>query len=217
MNNPYEKIINVIIITLKRPTLKTVTQRIKKIIPNSNIILITEKGELGTLRNKGLIQSKTEYTAFIDDDVLITKEWYEQSIKHLENSNVIGYTVYLSGFTMICKTKQLKEIGGFPTFDSNITHKKGIKTTINNYGLIHYETETAMFKHGLKWIMAGFDNIYPFGHNNGITTSLKQTVTNLWKKPLLSSIYFLWFIKAIYIKILNEMFYRNSISNIHKP
>jgi glycosyltransferase involved in cell wall biosynthesis len=176
-------------------------QRIKKVIPKSRIIYVTEKGILGDLRNQGLARATSEYVAFIDDDTLITSEWFIESLKVLKASGNICVCVPPVCTCTLCRTREFKAVGGFPLLDGNIIRKRGIVVADKTYGVVHYTTEWANFVHTLKWFNDGFEYNFPFGTYNGITISFLRIIRFArQKKPLTSLTHVLWLIKALYIK-----------------
>ncbi len=206
MNNKTD----VVIVTLLRKTLPIVIKRINKIIPDNNIILITDKNHnIGDLRNIGLKKVTSDVCAFVDDDVLITKEWFNKCQQVLEEGSIacsLDFTI-----CMLCKTKELKSIGGFPSFDSHIFLNPKIQLLKENFGVTHQIENKDLLPHTFKWLMHGFSKETPFGHNNGIKSSLKISFNYLIsKKPLLSIPYWFWLTKALFIKIFKTLGYNDT-------
>jgi cellulose synthase/poly-beta-1,6-N-acetylglucosamine synthase-like glycosyltransferase len=160
---------------------------------------------IGDIRNFGLSFAHSEFVAFIDDDTLVTKEWFTECMKILQQPEVIGVTLNFTT-AMICKTEQFKAVGGFPPLDSHVCFKKGIVKIDKPFGVIHYSSDIELFKHSLRWLTHGFNPENKFGFNYGVLPSVKQIFVNLQrKKPLMLTSYCLWFIKACYIKSLKRL------------
>lgn len=89
----YKAIVSIVICTYGRPeslndTLTSLTQQTFK---NFEVILITEKGNLSELRDKGLRSAKGDIVSFIDDDVYCPPTWLEGVIKSFRQG-VVGVT-----------------------------------------------------------------------------------------------------------------------------
>ena len=140
------KILDVVIVTLLRETLGNTIKSVKAVIPNPNIILITGKGVIGDLRNKGLLQCNSSLMCFVDDDIILNSDWYRKCMQtlqaHPKAIAVCGRAPmqYTLG-CMICRTKELKSIGGFPQLDEHIIQKLGPKLIT---------LEDAMCQHQIK-------------------------------------------------------------------
>jgi len=61
-------------------TLEIVRQFQKK---HGNILVIQDKGNRATARQKGIDQVKTEWFLFVDSDVVLCKDWFKKAEKHL--------------------------------------------------------------------------------------------------------------------------------------
>ena len=59
---------------------------------NFEVILITEKGDLSNLRDKGLRMATGAYTAFIDDDVYCPPTWAQSVFDCFRERKVVGVT-----------------------------------------------------------------------------------------------------------------------------
>ena len=125
---------DVVIVTLMRESLSNTIKSVKAVIPNPNIILITGKGAIGDLRNKGLLQCNSNLMCFVDDDIILNTDWYTKCLKALQaNPELIavgGKTpIHDTLGCMICKTKEFKNAGGFPKLDDPCSAKARLKDT----------------------------------------------------------------------------------------
>ena len=89
-----EKPVSVVICTYGRPdslndTLKSLLAQTYK---HFEVILITEKGNLASLRDKGLRMAKGAITAFIDDDVYCEPTWAESVLECFRTREIVGVT-----------------------------------------------------------------------------------------------------------------------------
>jgi len=50
---------------------------------HGNILLIQDKGNRATARQKGINQVKTEWFMFVDSDAVLCKDWFKKAEKHL--------------------------------------------------------------------------------------------------------------------------------------
>lgn len=201
---------DVIIVTLMRDTLNTVIESVKKSVNNPKIILITDKGLIGDLRNKGLKMATSEFVCFVDDDVLVTNEWFDKCVEVLKNDASVvcasgrteeGYTLGCS----VCKTEMLKKHGGFPRLDSVIYGK--VKFVILNDVICkHLRKGLDVFKHQFHWFSHGFYTDSKFGFSVGVVNSYKKAFHFLLKgKPSISLSYLIWFIKGLYVFIIRRI------------
>jgi hypothetical protein len=122
--------LDVVIVTLLRETLGKTIESVKAVIQNPNIILITGKGAIGDLRNKGLHQCSSSLTCFVDDDIILNNSWYTKCMQALQDNPeitaVCGKTpVHHTLGCMICRTKEFKIAGGFPKLDDYVLRKLG--------------------------------------------------------------------------------------------
>ena len=95
-NKPWYKAdVSIVICTYGRPeslnaTLKSLTQQTFR---DFEVLLITEKGNLSELRQKGLVNSFGSIVSFIDDDVYCESTWIESIVKAFKkDSKVLGVT-----------------------------------------------------------------------------------------------------------------------------
>ena len=61
-------------------TLEIVRQFQRK---HGNILVIQDKGNRATARQKGIAQVKTEWFMFVDSDAVLCKDWFKKAEKHL--------------------------------------------------------------------------------------------------------------------------------------
>ena len=89
------KALSVIICTYKRGfslkrTLASLDRQTEK---NFEVVLISERGHLSFLRNKGANRATAPFISFIDDDVEVTTTWVENILKTFSlNDTIIGVT-----------------------------------------------------------------------------------------------------------------------------
>jgi glycosyltransferase involved in cell wall biosynthesis len=201
---------DVIIVTLLRKTLPHVLKSVQKNIPNPKIILITDKGLIGDLRNKGLYQATSEFVCFVDDDIIVTKEWFDKCVEVLKTDDSVvcvggrteeGYTLGCS----VCKTETLKRLGGFPRLDSFVTRK--VKFLIlNDLICEHLVSELSVFQHLFHWFVHGFYSDSKFGFSPGVVPSYRLMFDFLLRrKPSYALSYLFWFIKALYVYVINRI------------
>ena len=193
-----------------RDTLPLVIKSIKESIPDSNIIFVTGNGLIGDLRNKGLMKATSEFVCFVDDDIIVTKEWFGKCIETLKNNeNVVcvsgrtkeGYTL---GCT-VCKAKLFKKLGGFPKLDSLVSNRVKF-VVLDDVFCKHLVSELQVFRHLLHWFVHGFYSESKFGFSVGVTKGYKLIFGFLLKrKPSYSLSYLLWFIKAIYVYLIKKV------------
>ena len=120
---------DIVIVTLLRESLRNTLDSISKTVPDPHIIMITGKGVIGDLRNRGLQKCSSEYCCFVDDDVVLNKNWFSTCMEKLKINSLVavsgrseeGYTLGC----MICKTEEFKRRGGFPRLDSYVTNRFG--------------------------------------------------------------------------------------------
>jgi len=154
---------DVVIVTLLRETLKNTIDSIKKTLPDPNIILITGKGAIGELRNKGLFQCKSSLMCFVDDDIIVNKNWYSKCMDALQTHPdviaVCGRTpvCYTLG-CMICRTEEFKKTGGFPYLDSQVTSKLGSKMLTLSDAVCEHQIKRGLepIRHNIHFLCHGF-------------------------------------------------------------
>ena len=154
---------DVVIVTLLRKTLGDTIQSVKAVIPNPNIILVTGKGAIGDLRNKGLLQCSSSLMCFVDDDIILNNSWYKKSIQalqaHPEIIAVGGKTpVHHTLGCLICRTKEFKSAGGFPKLDDLVLRKLGSKILILNDAVCEHQIKRGLgpLRHNLHFLCHGF-------------------------------------------------------------
>jgi hypothetical protein len=155
--------LDVVIVTLLRHTLENAIKSVKAVIPNPNIILVTGKGTIGELRNKGLSQCTSSLMCFVDDDIALNNDWYAKSRQalqdHPEIIAVCGRTpVHHTLGCMICRTEELKKAGGFPKLDSYVLRKFGPKIlSLGDAVCEHYiKRGFEPIQHNLHFLCHGF-------------------------------------------------------------
>ena len=154
---------DVVIVTLLRETLGDTIKSVKAVIPNPNIILITGKGAIGELRNKGLIQCSSSLVCFVDDDIILNSSWYTKCMQalqaHPKITAVCGKTpVHYTLGCMICKTQEFKSAGGFPKLDSQVSQKLGSKMLTIEDAVCEHQIKRGFgpIRHNLHFLCHGF-------------------------------------------------------------
>jgi hypothetical protein len=155
--------LDVVIVTLLRETLHNTLESVKAVIPNPNVILVTGKGVIGELRNKGLLQCSSSLACFVDDDIILNSSWYAKCMEalqaHPELIAVCGRTAecYTSG-CMICRTREFKSIGGFPKLDAQVKSKLGPKMLTLEDAVCEHQIRRGFepIRHNLHFLCHGF-------------------------------------------------------------
>lgn len=90
-STPY---LSIVICTYGRPDSlnDTLTSLTKQTFTNFEVILITEKGSLANLRDKGLRVARGTFVSFIDDDVYCPPTWAQSVIEGFKKKGVVGVT-----------------------------------------------------------------------------------------------------------------------------
>ena len=154
---------DVVIVTLMRETLDNTIKSVKAVIPNPNIILITGKGNIGDLRNKGLLQCSSSLMCFVDDDIILNSNWYKKCMQalqaHPEIIAVCGKTpVHHTLGCTICRTKEFKSAGGFPKLDAHVIRKFGPKILSLEDAVCEHQIKRGFgpIQHNLHFLCHGF-------------------------------------------------------------
>jgi glycosyltransferase involved in cell wall biosynthesis len=202
-------VMDVVIITLRRKSLARTIQSAYEVIPEANIILVTDKMRsdltLGMLRNKGLAKACSEYTCFLDDDIVVNKNWYDKSMKRLQNES----TIVVAGRTstidtlgcMICKTKQFKEVGGFPKLDSFLDDKLGDRFVVVSDAICEHQAPRglAVIQHTLRYLTVAFQAETKVGVYHNPIWSVKQIFSYLkkgWPDYVIGELF--WIVKTLF-------------------
>ena len=151
------------IVTLLRESLGDTLQSVKRVIPDPNVILIIGKGAIGELRNRGLSKCTSDLMCFVDDDIILNRDWYKKCIRVLQTRPGI---IVVSGkapmhYTlgcMICRTEELKNAGGFPKLDDGIQQKLGAKMLTIENAVCEHQIKRGFgpIKHNLHFLFHGF-------------------------------------------------------------
>ncbi len=156
---------DVVIVTLLRETLGNTVKSINEVIPNPNIILITGKGAIGDLRNKGLRQCRSNLMCFVDDDIVLNKSWYKKCMQALQDNPALiavgGKTsIHHTLGCMICRTKEFKTAGGFPKLDDQVLRKLGSKIIILEDAICEHLIKRGFgpIQHNLHFLCHGFQS-----------------------------------------------------------
>jgi glycosyltransferase involved in cell wall biosynthesis len=114
-----------VIVTLQRPTLTRCVNAVLNVIPNANIILITERGNIGDLRNEGLRQVESEIFAFVDDDVIVNKRWFKECMKYIDRYDMVcgRYYPFTGLGACVCRTSAFKKTKFDRRYDGTIYSK----------------------------------------------------------------------------------------------
>ena len=189
---------DVVIVTLLRSSLRYTLKSVHETIPDPNIILMTEKGILGVLRNEGLMKASSEYVCFVDDDVILSREWYAKCMKWFqENPDLIGVQSFGCA---IFRTAKFKARGGYPIQDSDVLVKKyklGSEIVIEHAGVEHRTTGLSYVLHSVYWLTHGFQSESKVGTNKNPKESLHDIFHFLkQRRPDAAFIQFFWLAKA---------------------
>ena len=151
------------IVTLLRESLDDTIKSVKVVIPNPNIILITGKGAIGDLRNKGLFQCSSDLVCFVDDDVILNRLWFSKCMAalnaHPEIIAVCGKApLHYTLGCMIARTKEFKSVGGFPRLDDHVQRKLGPKILNLEDAVCEHRIKRGYgpFLHNLHFLFHGF-------------------------------------------------------------
>ena len=154
---------DVVIVTLMRQTLGDTIKSVKTVIPNPNIILITGKGAIGDLRNKGLRQCRSSLTCFVDDDIILNTDWFAKCMQALQtHPEIIGVggktPIHDTLGCMIFRTKEFKRAKGFPKLDDHVLQKFGSKILILKDAICEHQIKRGFgpLKHNLHFLCHGF-------------------------------------------------------------
>ena len=146
-----------------RETLGNTIKSVKTVIPSPNIILITGKGAIGDLRNKGLRQCSSSLMCFVDDDIILNTDWYTKCMQALQaNPEVIavgGRTpIHHTLGCLICRTKEFKSAKGFPKLDDHVLQKLGSKILILEDAICEHQIKRGFgpLRHNLHFLCHGF-------------------------------------------------------------
>jgi len=207
---------DVVIVTLMRKTLKYAIYAAKRSIHEPRFIFVKGKGFIGDLRNEGLEKAQTKYVCFIDDDIIVPKNWFNECVNTLEQNNnivcVLGNTE--KGYTfgaMVCKTEMLKSIGGFTKADSYLLERinqHGMKYVIREDIICkHLVSELETIRHTRHWLLHGWGTEARFGILNlGITDAYKKIFKFLVKgEPESSLMCIFCLIKSLFVFAIKQM------------
>lgn len=186
-----------------RKTLPRTLQSIRQTVPNPHIILITEKGIYGDLRNKGLAQCTSEFTLFIDDDVTLDQNWYEECMR-LFRQNANSIAIAGPWCWVLVKTSEFKALGGFPSL--GVALRKKFKDQMvylddkHSYCDHIYGSPLTMIQHQFHWLTHGFQTEVKIGYNKNPKESLTVMFRSLWNHdPAMAIIQPLWMIKVLFV------------------
>jgi hypothetical protein len=155
--------LDVVIVTLLRETLVDTIKSVKAVIPNPNIILITDKGTIGDLRNQGLRQCHSSLMCFVDDDIILNRTWYAKCMRalqeHPEVTAVCGKTpIHHTLGCMICRTEEFRSLGGFPKLDDRVMRKFGSKILTLDDAVCEHQIKRGLgpLWHNMHFLCHGF-------------------------------------------------------------
>jgi hypothetical protein len=186
---------DVVCVTASRKSLTEALQSALNVIPDANIILVTDKSRndltLGMLRNRGLAKVHSEFVCFLDDDIILNTDWYNKCMKRLEDKSVIavagkGSTSGIVGDTlgcMVCKTKQFKAVRGFPKLDSYLENKIGKQFVIVQDAICEHRPSRGLtlIWHTLLGMQRNFQTESKVGHYKNPKDSVNQIISSLKK------------------------------------
>lgn len=195
--------IDVVVVTLLRETLKYTVDSIYSSIPSPRLIIITKRGKtIGELRNEGLSKATSEFVCFIDDDIIVTKEWFKKLIAFLKSNQNIdcAFGKIKEGYTLGCsifRTSTLKEVGGFPRIDTHVTDRITFAIVKDSF-CYHVIKPLDPILHTMHWMTHGFGTELRFGINNNPKTSVQLFFHFMRRKrPDYAVSYILWLIKGL--------------------
>jgi glycosyltransferase involved in cell wall biosynthesis len=180
---------------------------VNETIPNPNVIIITERGSIGELRNKGLMQCNSRFVCFVDDDIILNRAWFSKCMKRLEEADdviaVAGRTK--EGYTlgcMICKTAEFKEAGGFPKLDSYVSNRLGSRMAILEDAVCDHMVPRGLapIQHCLYFLTKYFQTESKVGFYHNPVESVRMAVGFLRKGlPDYAICELLWMAKTLFV------------------
>lgn len=193
---------DVVIVTLLKPSLRYTLKSIYETIPEPHLIFVLEKGVIGELRNKGLERVKTEFVCIVDDDIILNRDWYAKCMRRLlEDPSLVG----VAGTTpqmatcgcMILRTKEFMATGGFPKLDSVIGRKLGRQlVTLEDAICTHMAGGISVVLYQFHWLTHGFQTESKIGININPKQSFTQLIRFLKQKhPDLAFVQLIWIAK----------------------
>ena len=190
---------DVVVVTLgKRPSLRTVIASAKQVLPDPHFIFITEKGIIGDLRNKGLAQCTSDLVCFLDDDVLINKDWFQKCLRALENPNVYAvagrvHESYTMGCTILKRTHYPK--GAFSPLD-----KISDLVVLEDALCDHLDARNLqLLKRSWYWMFYGFYTESKVGFYHSPRYAIEQFTSSLRRGlPDYAASEILWIIKSLW-------------------
>jgi hypothetical protein len=195
---------DVVIPTLLRQSLPAAVETARMVIPDPNIILLTERGVLGEIRNKGLAMCNSEFVVFIDDDVLVNSYWFRRCMETLQDPETIAVQGSVrEGETLGClivKRREFLLAGGFPRMDCHVNNTLGNgMVVLPDAVCYHYTQNLAVLKHVLVWVFSFFQTESKAGLYHNPKDSLRLMVQAVRKKtPEFVLAELLWMIKTLF-------------------
>jgi hypothetical protein len=197
--------LDVVIVTLLRDSLRYTLKSVYSTIPNPHTILVTEKGLVGELRNKGLQQCTSEFVCFVDDDVLLNTDWYDKCMRRLTQDLEVVLVAgrFRTGYTcgcIICRAKEFRELGGFPRLETTLGRKLGKKAVVLEDAICeHMAPPLTFILRQFHWLTEGYQTESKIGFNMNPKQSLGLMARYLWdREPEYAFIQPLWIIKAFF-------------------
>jgi hypothetical protein len=199
--------VDVVIVTLNRPSLKNAVDSVKKAVPNSHIILVTRKGVIGELRNEGLRQCQSTLSCFVDDDLIVNRDWFQKCKKYLEeNPSVIAAFGKVQNSStegaMVCKTAEFRKAGGYPKLDNYVWNTLGHSIVLVDNAVVSYSYANcfAPIKHTLYWMCRGFNTETKIGCYRNPFFTVKEFRRD-WRHvtPEMIICELLWSVKALFV------------------
>lgn len=79
-----------VVVTQFEACLDYCLKAIRKIIPNSRVILLSGSGNLGYLRDLALKSVESEFFAFVDSDVIVNREWFDWCMETIKKDEAVA-------------------------------------------------------------------------------------------------------------------------------
>lgn len=194
---------DVVIPTLLRDSLLQTLKSVQDTIPDATVILVTGKGVIGDLRNKGLTRCSSEFTCFVDDDIILNKDWFDKCMNALKDKSLIAVSGRTrEGYTLgctVCRTKAFQNAGGFPSLDNYLPEKLGVKYRVVEDAVCQHNVGRAV-GHVLHFLVHGFQTESRAGFYNNPVESLRL-MFHYFKRglPEYAVVQVFWLVKLLFV------------------